>query len=94
MNVNFSNIKTGAINGLNSIGTAAYDVGNRALGYAQVAKDTVLKNDKFVSLKNKLSSQGVEKKTVLGGAVLLCALGLALKCVKGMVNKVKEIRTK
>lgn len=94
MNINFSNVKTNAINTLNSIGATAYTVKDKAADFASQAKSKIATNDTFVKLGDTLKANGVEKKTVVGGAVLLCALALAGKTVKGVLNKVKEMKAK
>lgn len=94
MNVNLPNIKTKALNGLNSIGTTAYTIKDKAIDLSKQAKDKVVSSDMFIKASNTLKDHGVEKKTLVGGAVLVCALALAAKTVKGVAHKIKEMKAK
>ncbi len=94
MNIDFPKIKSNAINGLNSVGNAAYAAKDKAVDFAHQAKDKIASSDAFIKLNDTLKANGIEKKTVVGGAVLVCALALAGKTVKGIANKIKEMKTK
>ena len=94
MNVNLSNIKSKAINGLNSVGSTAYTIKDKAVDFAHQAKNKIASSDVFTRVNDGLKSHGIEKKTLVGGAVIGCALILAGKSIKSIVNKIKDIKTK
>ena len=94
MNIDFPSIKTKAISGLNSIGSTAYNIKDRAFSVAFQAKNRITSSDVFTKMNDGLKSHGIEKKTLVGAAVLVCTLALAGKTIKGVINKVKEIKTK
>lgn len=70
------------------------DVGNRTIGYAKRAKTFAKDNfDKFVkrdAIKNVSSK--VNKETAIGLGIVSILTILAFQCIKGIVNKVSDIK--
>ena len=83
------NVPSKIVDGLNEIGdkvaTAAKDAG----AFAKDKFDTFTKNE---SVKNTINK--VDKKTAIGAGVVVAALILAVNCIKGVANKVSEIKNK
>ena len=94
MKVNFPNVQNGIINGLNSIGNAAYDAKDMAVNYSKQLKAKLNANDTFVKAKDALSSKGIGKKTFVGAAVVAATVACAIKTVKGIADKVKQMKNK
>ena len=90
MNIgNSINKFAGVVDNLNDIGRKASATFGRAKSYAATNIDRVTKSDEFVNLKSN-----VNKNTIVGGAITAISLVLAIKCIKGVLDKVSEYKNK
>lgn len=76
------NISKKALEGINSTGRQVRGLAKRAY----INSDEFIKNHKL----NKTPK--VDKNTLIGSGTLLAALMLSVKCIKGIGNKITEIK--
>ena len=79
-----------------NIGTGLYN-SSRATGKFAIDNAKIIKEnaDKFISSSAKLTNAKeavkANKEVIVGGAIILGATALAISCIKGIVNKVKDV---
>ena len=83
------NVPSKIVDGLNEIGDKVATAAKDARAFAKDKFDTFTKNE---SVKNTINK--VDKKTAIGAGVVVAALILAANCIKGVANKVSEIKNK
>lgn len=81
------NTSSKVVEGLNEIGGKASEGARRVRVFFADKKDAFVKSDLY-----KKVSPNVNKKTALGAGIVVAGLVLAFKCIKGVINKVSEIR--
>ena len=81
------NTSSKVVDGLNEIGGKASEGIKRAKVFLAEKKDAFVKSDLYQNVSPK-----VNKKTALGAGIVIAGLVLAIKCIKGVFDKVSEIR--
>ncbi len=81
------NTSSKILNGLNEIGDKVTSSVKSTKVFLENKKDTFVKSDTYKNLSSK-----VDKKTVVGAGIVVAALILAAKCLKGVFNRVSEFK--
>ncbi len=81
------NLTSNIVNNLNDVGRNTASAAKQARDFVARNVNKVTTNDEFVKLKNN-----VNKNTLVGGVVAIGAIVLAVKCIKGIIDKVSEYK--
>ena len=81
------NVSSKVIDGLNRVGSAVVDNTKRVKTLVLDKKDSFVKSETYKNIVSKAN-----KNTLIGAGVVAVALGLAIKCVKEILDKTSEFK--
>ncbi len=82
-----TNFSSRVVDGLNEIGTRISKGASKARGFVVEKTDSFVKSSVVQEVKKKAN-----KETYIGLAAVVAAIVLAIKCIKGVVSKVSEVK--